>query len=460
MNSLCITTVHPRICQFFNRHSHLVFDEVIVSFIEILENMTSTLQLESINVSDNTSLHALNCLNKLKNASSQYINTWTEEFITEKNKFLASLKSIINETGDPHYHQTITEQFCQSITAILYNNLYNQHAKIQPFIKQYCLFVSSNIDILFQKKMGSQLFNEFETNFETNTKQFISNINQTLKKFIQTKEELISALDLNENPTLLYELTNLANSFQSNSISPFESTLTKTFQTASISKDDNFFQLTRENKPPVFIEFFQHKDRNISLQEVQQFQKHSAEKNMNSILISQHTGITGKSHFYIEIVHNRVMIYLHFLENNGEKIQMAVDIIDSLSSKLCEFSLNNENKYSIPKEILDDINREYQSFIHQKENILTFIKDSHKKLVAQMEEIKFLSLDKYLSTRYSSIKKQGYTCDLCNAFHVPTLKGLAAHKRGCVRKNAAPSASSVLDSLTEKNTNTICKPVL
>lgn len=455
MNSSCITTVHPRICQFFNRHPHLVFDDMIVLFIEMLENMGTNLQVESINVCENQSLHALNCLSRLKYVSNQYINTWTEEFITEKNKYLASLKSVLSETIHSNFYQTITEQFCQSITSILYNNLYNQHAKIQPFIKQYCIFVSSNTDILFQKKMGPQIFNEFETNFETNTKQFIYNINQSFKKFIQTKEELVSALDLNENPTLLYELTNLANSFQSNNISSFESTLTKTFQTASISKDNNFFQLTRENKPSVFIELFQHKDRNISLQEVQQFQKHSAEKNTHSILISQHTGITGKSHFYIEIIHNRVLIYLHFLENNSEKIQMAVDIIDSLSSKLSEFSLNNDNKYSIPKEILDDINREYQSFIHQKESILSFIKDSHKKLMAQIEEIKFLSLDKYLSTRYSSIKKQGYTCDLCNSFHVPTLKGLAAHKRGCLRKN-----TGAFDSHADKNTNMICKPLL
>jgi hypothetical protein len=454
MNSLCITTVHPRICQFFNRNPHLVFDDTIVSFIEILENSSTNIQLDSINVTENNSLHALNCLNKLKYASNQYIHFWTEEFITEKNKYLASLKSIVLDTSQSNFHQTITENFCQSINSILYNNLYTQQAKIQPLIKQYCLFVTSNVNILFQKKMDSHIFNEFETNFETNTKQFIFNINQSFKKFIQTKEELVSTLDLNENPTILYELTNLTNSFRSNNVSSFESALTKTFQTASISKDNNFFHLSRENKSTIFIELFQHNDRNISQQEVQQFQKHSAEKNTHSILISQHTGITGKSHFYIEIIHNRVLIYLHFLENNHEKIQMAVDIIDTLSSKLSEFSLNNDNKYSIPKDILDEINREYQSFIHQKESIITFIKDSHKKLLVQIEEIKFISLDKYLSTRYSSIKKQGYTCDLCNSFHVPTLKGLAAHKRGCARKNPGT------DSLVEKSTNIICKPVM
>ena len=59
---------------------------------------------------------------------------------------------------------------------------------------------------------------------------------------------------------------------------------------------------------------------------------------------------------------------------------------------------------------------------------------SEKKILTQLEDLKFPSLDKFLSTKYSSIQKQGFKCNLCNEFTVFTLKGLAAHKRGCSRK--------------------------
>ena len=115
-------------------------------------------------------------------------------------------------------------------------------------------------------------------------------------------------------------------------------------------------------------------------------------------------------------------------------MQTAIEIVDTISAKLAEFNVSSEEKYAIPKEILDEVNREYQTFIGQKETIMNTLKEMYKKVLAQVEDIRFVSLDKYLSTRYSSCKKQGYVCSLCNSFTVSTLKGLAAHKRGCNRK--------------------------
>jgi hypothetical protein len=177
-------------------------------------------------------------------------------------------------------------------------------------------------------------------------------------------------------------------------------------------------------------------DYNIGTSEVKQFIKKATDKNTNSILVSQYTGITSKPNYHIEIHNNIVVIYLHKLLNSSETLQIATDMVDSISKKLTDFCSLSENKYSVPKETLDDINREYQQFILQKETIMTGFKEQQKRLLAQLDDLRFSSLDKYLSTRYSSCKKQGYNCDMCNNFNVGTLKGLAAHKRGCARKLA------------------------
>ena len=113
-------------------------------------------------------------------------------------------------------------------------------------------------------------------------------------------------------------------------------------------------------------------------------------------------------------------------------IKIGVDIIDNLYSKLGD--IGKTDTHSIPKDVLNEINREYNSFINHKEAISNAIKESQKKILSQIDDLKFPSLDKFLSTKYSSIQKQGFICNLCNSFTVSTLKGLAAHKRGCSRK--------------------------
>jgi len=85
---------------------------------------------------------------------------------------------------------------------------------------------------------------------------------------------------------------------------------------------------------------------------------------------------------------------------------------------------------------LEEINKEYQSFITQKELIVNVLKDSQKKIFTQIEDFKFPALDKYLSTKFAAtIHKQGFKCDLCKIFNANNLKAFAAHKRGCSRKN-------------------------
>jgi hypothetical protein len=281
-----------------------------------------------------------------------------------------------------------------------------------------------------------QLLTDFLSSYETRAK---------------TVTELIRK---NEDPAftvyykLIYELNDVLHQLPSltddlNQVESFEHLLSKTFTTASVSRepDSNEYMLIREDKPAVYIETHEMRDKNVGTTEIKQFLKRSMEQNTHGVLISQYTGITSKPNYHIEIHNNIVVIYLHKLSYSSENIQIAIDMIDSIASKLNDFCALTENKYSIPKDILDSINREYQQFIIQKEAIVTGFKEHQKRLISQLEDIKFSTLDKYLSTRYSSCKKQGYSCDLCNNFNVGTLKGLAAHKRGCARK-LVPSQSS------------------
>lgn len=176
-------------------------------------------------------------------------------------------------------------------------------------------------------------------------------------------------------------------------------------------------------------------NRNATTEEVQEFSKIVEDKRCHGIFINQKAGISGKPNYHIDYIHGNVIVFIHQLEYSQEKIKVAIDIIDNISTKLKELN-NTHGDCSIPKIVLDDINKEYQLFLTQKEAVITVYKDCQKKVLSQFDEIRFPCLDKYLSTKYTPQPlKHGHKCDLCKSFNANNLKALAAHKRGCARKN-------------------------
>jgi hypothetical protein len=261
-------------------------------------------------------------------------------------------------------------------------------------------------------------------------------------KFIYESKDFLQAIVPNVSAATMQSSQNIV------------SLLSRLYNTGYIQPDETDLSisvLSRDEKPSICIQQLQIKDRNINTDEIGRFLQITKEKNVHGILVSQYTGITSKPNLYIDIYHNRVYVYVHSLEYSPEKLQSAIDIVDTISAKLTDFNNSVEQKYTVPKEVLDEINREYQSFILQKETIMATMKDSYKKILTQIEDLRFVSLDKYLSTRYSYFKKQGYVCNLCNVFSVSTLKGLAAHKRGCNRKMCAISVSTPTDNNLKPN---------
>jgi len=197
------------------------------------------------------------------------------------------------------------------------------------------------------------------------------------------------------------------------------SNLNQIFNTAEIA--DNY-KMKRDGRPDII---FENNDTqlNVTMDEVRAFAKRATELKCNGIYLSQYSGISSKPNFHIETNNGVVMVYVHNVEYSNEKIKIAVDIIDNMAMKL-------ETTDGISKELLNEINKEFQTFLLQKEVVATSLKESLKKV----DEMRLPSLDKYLSTKFTVPSKQCLKCDLCNHFMATNLKAMAAHKRGCVRK--------------------------
>ena len=479
-NELKIT--NQKIVDFYKSNNHISFESVNLSLIELLNNVQQQQQqyhglspTEHIktaimypNEQKITELETF--LTNMREAFRKLIQSISSKYIIAKSEYIREFKSSSVENDKRELlsktNQSFFETTCSILSVLIRTRFSNVAEKVKVILHQFNKIMNLNTEQIFSKTDSSKI-DEYLTNFESNSSHMIQAIIQLLTDCLASYEsrakQVTESIKKNDDPTfsvyykLIYELNDvvhqLPNSTEySSDVASFEHLLSQTFTTASISieSESNEYMLIREDKPGIYIETHDIRDKNVGTSDVKQFLKRALEKNTNSILISQYTGITSKPNYHIEIHNNIVVVYLHKLSYSSETLQIAADMIDSISSKLSEFCSLSENKYSIPKDVLDGINREYQRFIMQKEAIITGFKEQQKSILAQLEDMRFGSLDKYLSTRYSSCKKQGYNCDMCNNFNVGTLKGLAAHKRGCARKLASTSGTSSSSGNLEK----------
>lgn len=464
----CVKITNPKIIDFYRSNPHISFETVNLHLLEILQKVwpvqDGVIQKEHIETAifrpeEKHHIDELNQFsNKLREAVHQQIQHISSKYVSAKTDYVREFRSIFSSadarTQIPENNARFIERIKHALSGLRATAISD---KSQAMLRQFQKIMTSNSDAVF--KDGSAIVynnatqeKEYVENFESNAAHMMQAITQLLTDCLADKEQRIEAQlaalkrreDANSTTAayykLIYECNDVLHQLQLNdeNVHAFDLALSKTFPTASIindsSADENAPQtyiLTRDDKPTICIESHELNDRNVGILEIKHF---LTERTTHGIMVSQHTGITAKPNYHVEIHNNFIIVYLHKLEYSGEKLQIAVDMIDALSSKMGDFCMAFEHRYSIPKEVLDDINREYQQFIIQKEAIVGILKDQHKRLLGQMDEMRFNSLDKYLATRYSSCVKQGYTCDLCNGFTVGTLKGLAAHKRGCARK--------------------------
>ena len=479
-----LETSNPRICSFYKQNPQLNFDAVNLFFIDIFEKlltdmnttMNSTIQSQILtSIYDNT-----NNINELKSS----ISNLKESISNNNNENYMNLISKINDLKRDYIEDVKTsfqnntyEKIGPLIeknnnilidkTSIILNELIpkNQaqhYSKLQESIDGFYKTLSDDSKTLL-KSIDNNSMKEFINNFEIKSSLMLQNIQQPICSFISNSEERINnninTIKENQNynqntqQKVVSELNDIINKFynddrnksQQNYIDKqLSKVLNKMYNSAEIllqntglSNDttSSSILMKRMRKTNVFIHS-KDEPENVCIDDVNSFLQYTEEHNYNGIFLSQSSGISSKKNYQIEFHNNSIIVYVHNAEYSPTKIEAAIDIIDNLSMKLRQFKNANDDDCTVPKDILDTINNEYQLFLSQKNALFEVFKESQKKVFAQIDEIRFPSLDKFLSTKYAApIQKPGLKCDLCKLFNANNLKALAAHKRGCARKN-------------------------
>lgn len=192
--------------------------------------------------------------------------------------------------------------------------------------------------------------------------------------------------------------------------------------------------------------------RNVNKDEVQKFQEDLATHECNGIMLSQDSGITHKPDFHIEISPktNKIAIYLHNVNYNSEKIELAVDIMDNMQECLERTSGECSSSFSISEETMRIINHEYQMFVKNRENLIGFLRESNNEAILKVKNMELPQIMHVLGLRNAkeSMPKEtkkiaNYQCKNCNSFVAENRKVLAEHKKTC-SENLAPEEGACL----------------
>jgi len=386
---------HPTICGFYNENPQFDVEKVNLAVIELLK-------LVNKNQNDSDSVNNVIMQNIQNALCSDVVQNHQQELIEKNMNELKTLLKELNNSDKPN---------------------------------------TSHIDSI----------KEYINNFEMKSSMLLQNAQQPIYSFLSSSEDRLqqsissikkeTSLD-DESRTMLKDISNMLSRLPDciSSEDALSKKLTKLYNTADIrnlacDEDKQCVLMKRFRKPTTFFQLVS-QDENVNSEQITEMLACLSEQNCNGILLSSQSGFSGKKDFHIDIHNNNIIVYIHNFAKNEDKLQMAIHIVDGFISRMNEISNVNTSGVHITQDLLEKINNEYQLFISQKTAVVDLLKENQKKVINQMDEIKFPCLDKYLSTKFSApVTTCGLKCDVCKNYSANNLKALAAHKRGCLRKH-------------------------
>ena len=477
-NPTALSTNNPKIVDFFLNHKSLDFEETILSFISIINKLEDHINnnisndniqhiLSEIKSSNINILNEINSVNQnvksVESGLSHQSLTLLQQLTDFKKQFIDDLRLNLTSNVSEKYEPILKEQlnlFYQKTEALIPKQNSDIHNNFQQTIKTLNhdteKFLESTIDESTLNNFLNQVDIKFSSAISNSQQHIIQNISQQEQRLdnkISDIQEKTNAQS-NQSETLNSSVTEVLKKLENSSVKGQMSEnimvniLHSLFPTSQIdhvgqTKETGDIILSRKNKPKILIEN-KNWGKNVVQEEVKKFIHDIETQNCCGLFLSQNYGIANKENFEINIHNGNVLIYIHQVNNDPEKIKIAINIIDNFKLRLDDFNTDNDMD-SIPKELLDSINFELNTFTQKKLEIIKKSKMREKELLKDLDDLQFSSLQKYLSSRYASSTSK-FVCEYCG-FLAKNNAAKSAHLRGCQAKkqNKKSSNNAVLD---------------
>jgi len=464
-NSIIITD--DVIIKYYRENPNIDIVTINLIFIDILKNLSSNLSNTINNTINSKILSIVSDIDKnISTIKSDIIFNFNEKLLQTKKEYIEDLKtqlttnilsnnekisSIIDKNTDTILIKTTT-----IINDIIPKSQDKNYTQIENCIKSFCSSIEQDTKKLLETKNKDENSTKIIIdNIESNFSKMVSSIQNPIFNLIQSSEERTSTgiQKVKDEFTqqqliqekLSNELNDFLNKYKNNSslkggvsenelyfmlqsILPCDEIVRVSADTASCD-----FKVNRKNKEKPTI-LFENKDynRSVSTDEIMKFERDIQKQQNHGIFISQKTPITFKDNFQIDIINNLIHLYIPNAEYDTEKLKVAIDIIDSLSSKLNVITNTNNNiddAYSINKKDIDELAEEYRNFAMQKLSVIETVKNMSKQLLDKLEDMQIPKI-KNILIKCGIIENENLNCCYCN-YQAKNKASLSAHSRNC-----------------------------
>jgi len=445
-----------KVWAFYHEHPHLDFEKMNVMFTDILASFMNT--TNPLNNSKITSQILNGIANIQSQLTSQQVEYHKQLFLklTEfKKEYIDDLKMILSSNITDKIaplikdsNGLILDKTQLLLTELVPKNNENLYRQINENIKSFCSSIMEEISKT--SKMDGEPLSQ------SSLDEFIKTIDSKFSNVIDVIDSTRKMVDSNKDATLSHfsSITSSQNALQSevkDVLKRMENSSSKgkmsenivlnilrgLFPSAEVEyvgsqKESGDIMIHRKDRQKILVENKCYESRQVTSDQVKKFIHDVDTQNCSGLFLSQEGGIINKNNFEINIHNRNVLLYLHNVNYDPDIIKIAIDIIDSFKSKLDEITLTDD--YSINKDTLEEINKEYQLFIEQKLAQLKMVKEFSQRMIKTIEGIELPCLEKMLSTRFGYINSGKFICEKCN-FVGKNLLALSVHKRSCDKTN-------------------------
>lgn len=361
---MSITITNKKICDFYKKYPDVNIENLLCSFIDVIEKF-------STNFSNISEERVLESVSSIKNVIGDINNSNIDNF-----KSILKLNSYENKDDINKLLSTVT------------NNNQNLFSKNKDeTIKIVSELISKNKELIIKDN---------EVTFQKILNVFPPDLIEEMKKyFIKHKTSAYKGAQ-SEN-----KIENILNNiFKDGEITNMSS--------VSHSGD---FHLKRANKETIMIENKDYK-ANVTYDNVIKFQNDCNDLDMHGIMLSHNSGIASKRDWSLEIINNKILIYLIDVDYDPCKILSAVSLIDNIASQLNSIIKEDTNSnINIDQDTMVEINDELNNFITNKEEIYKVLAINDKRMREALDKIKLTKLTSFFSGKCEAL--QTHKCPYC-----------------------------------------------
>ena len=446
-----LTLTNKRVYDFYTANPHISFESMNLVLLDLIEQLHNDISKVS---AATATAEILACVREIHNGVSTLGDTLALKLHDTNKSFIETTKMVIGMASSENADKITqllnrnTDTFIERINTSIPKMNDESNRRIQQMLGDVHHSLQNDMRTLLDSTRNKDEFHDrgileaLETKLMKQQQPLFSyisaNQDQIISHITGIKETAVIGQAASDK--LFSELGEFLGKYRSSSQfkgqcseNMLETVLNKIYPTADIAnttaaKASGDFIMKREDRPTIMIENKNY-ERNVNLDEVKKFLRDVTDLQCSGIMMSQFSGIASKPNGFIEVHDSNVLIYLHNVDYSPEKIKMAVDVIDNLTSKLETIAAHEEQTgIVIRKDVLDRINEQFQFFMAQKEALLCVMRESHKKIISQIDELRLPDLSAFLNDKYASIQNQQFVCDICN-LSFTNRRSLASHRK-------------------------------